>query len=221
MTSDSADSRLRTSTDAAVVPLRQAPSRFVADAWSRLVSLTGNEAEAVEALNRPDPGFITYYRRQALSFGVMSAIQRQKAQTDEEIWQLTQEILDSLRNLGLHGRFLSTGLFIGTGLRQDIPPELWANATFEFGSGRLVSGKFEYHTVTLRETETSLAEDDLENAIREWLVDRRVRRGDEKKSPLQAAARDAFGDGFTVRVFNAAYSAVYERKRGRPEKRNK
>ena len=221
MTSESVESRSRTSSGAAVVALGDGPARYLADAWSRLVELEGGEADALEALDHPDSGFLVNLRREGLSSGAGSVESRQRSKKDEEAYGLTEKIREGLRHLGADGRLLGTGLFVGTGQRQDIPPELWANAKFEFASGRLMSGKFEYHVVTLREPEGSAAENDLDITIRDWLSDRRLQLGDEKKSALQAAARVAFGDAFTVRAFNTAYSAVYERKRGRPEKRNK
>ena len=116
---------------------------------------------------------------------------------------------------------LGSGVYLGTGLQQDIPSELWADAKFEFTSGRIISDKFEYRGVKLQEPERSPAEGALVNVIRDWLEERRLLRDDEKKSVLRDAAREAFGDAFRVRIFNAAYSAVYRRKLGRPEKRNK
>ena len=167
------------------------------------------------------PGILVYYRREVLSSGVGSVESRQESHKDEEAHELNEKIIESLRCLAAEWRLLGAGLYVGTGLRQDIPLELWANAKFEFGSGRIISGKFEYNAVTLWEPEISPAEDDLETAIRNWLSDRRDRHGEEKKHTLQDDARNKFGESFTVRVFNAAYSGVYKRKRGRPETKKK
>jgi hypothetical protein len=215
--SESSGSGSRASSGAAVVALRQAPARFLAEAWSRLVALKGGEAEAIEALDHPDPAFLVFIRRDNLSRGRRSIEDQQQGRKDEEAYGLTAKIKVDLRSLGAERRFLGTGLYVGTGLRQDIPSELWESAEFDFTSGRITSGKFEYDAVTLREPEGSPA--DLDKTIRDWLSDRRLQLGDEKKTVLRDAARKAFGDTFTVRAFNAAYSAVYERKRGRPEKK--
>ena len=62
------------------------------------------------------------------------------------------------------------------------------------------------------------AEDDPAAAIRAFIEERRRRQGDETKKALREAAREKFGEAFTVRRFDAAYSAVYGHRRGRPNK---
>jgi glycosyltransferase involved in cell wall biosynthesis len=62
------------------------------------------------------------------------------------------------------------------------------------------------------------ARDDPAAAIRAFIEERRRRQGDEIKKALREAAREQFGEAFTVRRFDAAYAAVYGRRRGRPEK---
>jgi hypothetical protein len=50
-----------------------------------------------------------------------------------------------------------------------------------------------------------------------WIGDRRSRLGDELKKVLKAAALEQFPDT-KARAFDAAYKAVYSRKKGRPHK---
>ena len=211
----------QTSARAAAVALLQAPERFLGDAWSKLVALKGSEDQALYALDHPDSGWVVYYRRGALSHGAPSVQFSQQAQEREEIYRLTEMIIEGLRNLGAEGRLIATGLYVGAGLRQDIPSDLWAKAKIEFAAGGVTSGKFEYHAVTMREPKKTADEDGLIEAIRAWIDNRRRQHGEEKKRALREAAREAFGDAFTVRAFNAAYTAAYGRKRGRPKKRNK
>lgn len=112
-----------------------------------LINLKGGEAQAVEALDHPDPAGLVQYRREKLQHGNGSSQQQQQWRKYEEAYLLTEKIMEGLRNLGTEGGVLGSGLYVGTGLRQDIPSELWASAKFDFMSGRVLSGKFEYHAV--------------------------------------------------------------------------
>ncbi len=124
-------------------------------------------------------------------------------------------------------RLAASGLFARTGLRQEIPPELWADGKIEFAAGRLTLGEFAYAAVTVGEaaipgfkpgTAPPAVQDDPAAAIRAFIEERRRRQGDEIKKALREAAREKFGEAFAVRRFDAAYAAVYGRRRGRPEK---
>jgi hypothetical protein len=218
---DSLGIEARAGASAVPAVLRESPARFLPDAWARLVVLKGNPAEALDALDHPDSGLLVHYRREFLAQGAGSAESRQRAARDEEIYLLTEKIVADFRNLGAEGRLIATGLYVGTGLRQEFPLELWADAKVEFAAGRVTSGNFEYHAVTVREAEHIADEDTLIGRIRAWLEARRCEHGEEKKSALLKAAGQEFGDELTVRTFNSGYSAAYGRKRGRPGKRNK
>lgn len=95
------------------------------------------------------------------SAGVGSVESRQEAQKNEEAHELNEKIIERLRCLAAEGRLLGAGLYVGTGLRQDIPLELWANARFELdpdGSYRENSNITPSHCGSQR---TPRAEDDL------------------------------------------------------------
>ena len=126
---------------------------------------------------------------------------------------------EDLRVLGAKGRIIAFGLYLGTGLRQAIPPELWATAKVAFGAGSVVSNGFVYHNVTLELAAASVDVESTAFTMSAWLDQRHAQRGEESKKILQEAAREKFGEAFTVRTFNKAYGDCYKRPRGRPAKR--
>ncbi len=207
----------------APIKLRDAPAFLFADDFARLAALKGGEAGALDALDRPDPGILAFYRREALAFSALSVGQRQEAEAREDADLLARKIVARFRESAAAGRLVAAGLFARTGLRQEIPPELWAEVKIEFAAGRLTLGEFAYAAVTVREAAADepappAAEDDPAAALRAFLEDRRRRQGDEFKKALREAAREKFGEACTVRRFDAAYSAAYGRRRGRPNK---
>ena len=48
------------------INLSEAPALLFAKVWSRVVSLTGGEEQALQALDHPDPTIIVHCRRQFL-----------------------------------------------------------------------------------------------------------------------------------------------------------
>ena len=199
----------------AEVRLREAPARYFPDAWAKLVELTKGETQALHALDHPDPGFLAHYRRSSRS--------TDPQHKEEKIYELVQKIISNLCMLGAERTFLASGIYAQTGLHQDIPSGLWAatNAKIEFTTDQVALGEYKYCDVAVREPKASVAQDDLDKPIRDWLEERLRQRGAEKKQALLGAAREAFGDACTVRAFDAAYAVVYGRKRGRPRIMNK
>jgi hypothetical protein len=200
------------------IKLGEAPARFFADDWERLALLKGGEAKALEVLDNPDPGILVFYRRQSLENGRGTPADRAAAMAEEEADVLVHRLHDGLRALGSEGRVIASGLFAGTGLRQAIPAELWALAKVGFGAGAVASNGFVYHNVTVEPAATPVDVENVVAAMSAWLGRRRAGRGNELKQILQHAARKEFGDAFTVRAFNIAYTACYKRTRGRPQK---
>ncbi len=214
MTSDST-SATGAAARGAPMKLRDAPASFFADDFGRFAAL--------EPLDRPDPGILAFHRREALAFGALSVGRREEAEAQEEADLMARKLVAGFRDLAAAGRLAAAGLFARTGLRQEIPPELWADGKIEFAAGRLTLGEFAYAAVTVSEVAPEelappAVPDDPAAALRAFLEDRRRRKGDEIKKALRQAARETFGETFTVRRFDAAYSAVYGRRRGRPEK---
>lgn len=221
MTEDSFSAGSGGANPPAEVRLREAPARFFADSWSTLVFLKKGEGQALAALGQRNTGHLVYMGIQAIQSGAMSSEREQKARDEQKAYNLIQGLFADLQRFAADGRLIGSGLFAGTGKRQDIPSELWADAEIEFTKDRVASGKFEYRSMRVREPETPPAQSDPIERIHEWLEERRHQRVAEKKLELLGAAREAFGDTCTVRAFNAVYRSVYGRKRGRPQKMKK
>lgn len=125
--------------------------------------------------------------------------------------RLAEALIEDFRRLCAAGALNTSGIFENTGLRQPIP------ATIEFASDRVASGALAWLAVTVEAADPPAAGDDAGDIFRAWLQKRRGERGDEVKKALEAAAQKELGQTFTVRRFNAAYSALYGHKRGRPK----
>jgi glycosyltransferase involved in cell wall biosynthesis len=170
----------------------------------------------LEALDNPDPGATVALRRELLERNGGTPTSQAAAMAEEEADTVIHRVHDRLRALGSEGRIVASGLYVGTGLRQAIPNELWAAATVDFGAGSLVWKGLVYHNVEL-----ATAAPDIESivaAMSAWLGKRREERGDEPKQILRHVAREEFREAFSVRTFNEAYAACYRRTRGRPQK---
>lgn len=200
------------------VRLKEAPALLFADEWARLVALKGGAEQAQEIMAHPDPGFLTFRRRELLESNFGEPSHRAAALVAEEVDALVNKLRADLLILGAEGRIAAFGLYAGTGIRQPIPADLWPAATLDFAADRLTSNSFAYHFVTVELAGQSLHVESVLVAMRAWLVQRREKHGVELKKVLQDAAREAFGEGFRVRAFNSAYAATYKRTRGRPEK---
>ncbi len=71
----------------------------------------------MEALKHPDPAMIVFLRRQCIEEGRASP----DGLAAEAAYQLVEQMIKSLRELGGSGRIIGKGIFHGTGLRQVIP----------------------------------------------------------------------------------------------------
>jgi hypothetical protein len=199
------------------INLSEAPALLFAKVWSRVVSLKAGEEQALQALDHPDPAIMVHYRRQFLEANRNDSERRRAALAKEEAYALISELISNLRNLGAEGRIIASGLYAGTGQHQLIPAELWPAAKIDFGAGRLRSGGYVYDFVTVQRVTEPV--ETITKKMSARLLERRAQQGDESKKVLRAAIGEEFGKEFTTRAFNDAYSACYERTRGRPKKR--
>ncbi len=216
MKSDSPKPAGAAAKDAASVRLGDAPAVFVADAFARLAALEGGAEAALQALDDPEPAFLVFYRREALRRGLEPPA-RMRQLAAEEAGQLAEALIADFRRLCSDGRLAASGVFAASGMRQPIAAELWPMARIEFAAGRMTSGALAYDGVTMAAAEAPLRPIDPAEVVRTWLGKRRRERGEELRKTLVEAARRELGEAFTVRRFDTAYAALYERKRGRPK----
>jgi len=201
---------------AAPVRLGDAPAVFVADAFARLAALKGGAGAALQALDHPDPGFLVFYRREALRQG-LEASARLRQGAAEEANLLAETLVADFRRLCADGRIAASGVFAGSGMRQPIAAELWPMASIEFAAGRMTSGALAYEGVTMIAADVPARPIEPAEIMCAWLEKRRREKGEELRKVLQEEARRELGEAFTIRRFDAAYAALYRRKRGRPK----
>jgi len=199
------------------IRLSEAPTRFFADDWARLTSLKGGRAEALKALDSPDP--LADYRREFLKTNLGTQQLREELVAWDEVDMLVNRLHEGMRALGFEGRITASGLFTGTARREVVPAELWPTAKIAFGAEEVASNGFIFRYVTVEPAAASVDIESVASAMSAWLGGRRAERGDEAKKVLQDAARERFGETFRVQIFNTAYADCYGRSRGRPPKR--
>lgn len=200
---------------AAPIALADAPAVFLADAFAALAALKGGAAAALRALDHTDPGILVYYRQQGLEAGLAPAA-RQRALAAEEARRLAEALTADFRLRCADRRLAASGVFALSGVRQPIAAELWPMAKIEFAAGRITSGALAYEGVTIAAADAGRGPDEPAELVLAWLEQRRLEKGEELRKILLEAARCALGEAFTVRRFDAAYAALYGRKRGRP-----
>jgi len=194
------------------IKLQDAPAHFLEVHWLRLIELKGSEASAIEALALPDPAMIVFLRRQLIEEGLASP----DMLAGEAAYQLVKAMVESFRKLGTFGQIIGKGIYLGTGLRQVILPELWADLKFDFEANAATSRGLSYSHITVEQAVTMAREGDLVSRIVTWLDRCRLEKGEALKKTLAAEARVEFGSGCTESLFNEAYKQVYQRRRGRP-----
>lgn len=216
MSTDSPNGQPGGSIPAASAGLGVAPAAFLGPAWAKLSAVAGGAEAARRAIDEREPGIIAFYRREALARGGPAELIL-KARRQDETRRLAEALIEDFRRLCAVGALKTSGIFENTGLRQPIPAEFWPRATIEFASGRVASGALAWLAVTVEAADPPAARDAEGDIVRTWLQKRRDKRGDEVKKALEAAAQNELSQKFTVRRFNAAYSALYGQRRGRPE----
>lgn len=197
--------------------LRGAPEYFLKSEWTELVTVAGSVAKALEALSHPEPGIIVFARREVIKGGKGGM----QSFFHEQRYLSTRQITADFQKLAATGEIIAKGIYAGTGLHQDIPPELWPDMAIDFEKGTISSGPYSYSHVTVRRNSpTGFREDIIPNIVA-WLESQRSQVDEEPKKVLAAAAREQFKGTYTERAFNTAYSRVYGRPRGRPRSQNK
>ena len=171
--------------------------------------MKGGEAEAIEALDHPDPAFFVSVRRDSISRGRRSIEDQQQGRKWTRRPTADRQNQSGSSKSGVEGRFLGYRSLCRNGSAAGHPERALGERQFEFTSARITSGKFEYDAVTLREPEGSPA--DLDNAIRDWLSDQRLQLGDERNRSAGRRPEGLRGhihsQGLQRRLFSAVYRA--------------
>jgi hypothetical protein len=194
-------------------PLSRAPEvLFDRQLWEIFVSYFETSESAYERIGFP-PDLTGYHYE---DYATRSSISKERWQEIEEAHAVGRELLR-----GLQGKFLSEEL-TATGVprgysrptRQPIPPSEWLMLWPNFAGNWAMSTKGRYDDVQL-----SLRPIDEKAELQErceLFLLRRKREGESLRKVLIQDTTEHFGERVPVRIFDAAYSKVFKRRRGRP-----
>ena len=198
-------------------PLSAAPERFFdQEKWRRFVSATGGRDAALEQISGPEPRIIGYYRQKAAELPYAGGAQ---ARHREQILRLGIQILEEFRRHLCTGELIATGYQLRSLTRAVIPTELWKDLWPNFLADKAESGSLILTHVRISEAslDPGQASTIVQRCI-EWLRQRQADGEQRKKVLLTDAIRD-FSQDLTTREFDAAYKAVFAKKRGRPRRK--
>jgi hypothetical protein len=197
------------------IPLSAAPERFFDQKkWLKFVSAMGGRDAALEQISRPEPGIIGYYRQKV---GELPNAGGAQARHQEQMLRLGMQIVEEFRGRLCTGQLIATGYQLPALTRAAIPAELWKKLWPNF-----VADKAELGTLSLMYVRIAQASPHSGKPLTtvqrciEWLRQRHEADGEQRKKVLQTDARRDFSQDLTVREFDAAYKAVFAKKRGRP-----
>jgi hypothetical protein len=126
-----------------------------------------------------------------------------------------KQIIDLIKAKLTKGELKASALQPPSLARVEIPAGLWGELCFEFAGSRAQAKTDGYKFVGV-ELSANLGTTDTRTAACQAWLQGEVR---QLKKIMQARAQDRIA-GLTTREFDAAYSAVFPAKRGRPRKEN-
>lgn len=94
----------------------------------------------------------------------------------------------------------------------------WGNLWPMFATNTAVGPNSEYTEIKIYEAPSETIREKLTSDCITWLKGQRIAGVKRKKTSLYHDARRAFGDSLTDAIFDVAYLASFERRRGRPKK---
>jgi hypothetical protein len=201
------------------IPLSQAPSIFFEpDHWAKYVVLFSSEAAAIEALSLHNDGMLRVLAAKVARLPGHDGNAARAAIVQNEMKdRLLQDFLarftaGELKLFGKRDPFSP---------RQIIAPTLINHMILDFRDDTARLGQQMLVAIEVGTAETTDSTT-LVSCIAQWLVDERARAGQEVKKVLQNKAEKHFSSEFRVRDFDAAYTAVYQRRgKGRPPNNKK
>ena len=169
------------------------------------------DAEALEALRPDSTSFIASARRDPTSW------ENPVVAAQIRVAELRDRLLADLRNKLTLGELLATGLVPPDPSRVEIPAFLWSELKLIVPDGAATGERFNFEDVRIALT----APRPPNRAARHlnWIRTHLPEIQELTKKEILPKAKFALGTDFRVRDFNAAYSKIFERNRGRPPKR--
>lgn len=194
------------------IELREVPSKFLDRRnWNALRKGASQEITALTYINaihpddEADPVDFFWDRRGSAASAV-------------RYYNMGRSLLDQCRLLLNRGALIATGVDKRTGELKTIPASAWINLWPKFATNTATGPNAEYTAITICEASSATLREKLGSDCTAWLKQQRAAGTSRKKTSLYHEARLEFGDNLTQSIFDAAYLAAFERRRGRPKK---
>jgi hypothetical protein len=194
-------------------PLSRAPEMlFDRQLWEIFVSYFETSEIAYERIGLP-PDLTGYHYE---DYATRSSISKERWKEIEEACAVGRELLRGLRTKFLSEELTGSGVARGYSrpTRQPIPPSEWLRLRPNFAGNWAMSTKCSYDDIQLSLRPIDKDAELLERC--ELFLLQRQREGEGLRKTLIEDATQYFGEPVPVRIFNAAYSSVFKKRRGRP-----
>ncbi len=195
------------------IALSEVPGKFLdRRKWNRLRKSAPQEITALTYINaihpddEADPADFFWDRRGSAPAAV-------------RCYENGRSLLNQCRLLLNRGALIATGLDKRTGEFRTIPASDWINLWPKFATNTASGPNAEYSAITISEANSATFREKLGSDCIAWLKQQRAAGTKLKKASLYHDARLQFGASLTDSIFDAAYLAAFERRRGRPKKK--
>jgi hypothetical protein len=208
------------------IPLKKAPEVFFdQQLWHIFQSYFDTPQMALVRISGiPEvPGY--YYHRE--TDRTLPVSYKERWQEVEEAADIGKALLYGLQDQFLKKQIIATGIEFGRNSSEHvvIPPERWLRLWPDFANDMAMAQLkaddplcVRYDDIRLTSDESSRARAVIAEDYLSFLRQRQA-KGEERKAVLEREAMVHFGMPVPVRIFNAAFKAVFHKGRGRPRKK--
>jgi hypothetical protein len=201
-------------------PLSRAPEMlFDRQLWEIFVSYFETSEIAYERIGFP-PDLTGYHYE---DYAARSSISKERWQEIEEACAVGRALLRGFRNKFEKEELTATGIPRGfwNPAREAIPSSLWLRLWPNFSGNWTMSTSESYDDVQVSWNVNSKTKNaELQDRLELYLLEQK-RKGETLRKILILAAAEYFGQAIPIRVFNAGYSNVFKKPRGRSRQGNK
>jgi hypothetical protein len=196
------------------IELRDVPARlFNPVLWNEYRSLLMIPEDALAELGRREHGIFGYYRQETPPWLRSPAMLRH-----QRLMELQEYLVGWLREQLVTGKLVATGFTSLAVERVPIPAHRWQELRPDFANNKARDGTLEFTAVRISEpAERPIPAPDLLDLCTKWMQER-AQRGESLRKVLASEAMERFGQDLTTRIFDAAYTRVFSKRRGRPRK---
>jgi hypothetical protein len=198
------------------IPLAEAPEHFFAqDDWQELINSCGGRQAALARISWKPDGSYRLWQQGAAELLTPGGAKAREAQRIDGLAERVRSAFVAM----LRSELVVTGFQHPSTQRERIAAELLQEMVFDFVKDTAEGGGYVIRRIRVaRATAPSGEQEGIVDRMTAWLRHRQDEHGDELKKVLSDAAQSEFAEEFTTRSFDAAYSRVYGRNRGRPRK---